>query len=487
MPRSSGKTTARASSSTVDTAAVPHDVCLAVACSKTRPDLMGRVSRIRFGERLYLGRGDDGPGDFAHFVIEQPGETPAVDPHEEILPGDSISKRQLEVYCTGHELEVKRVGRCPTYVNGVKVNAATVRPGDTIMLEGELVLVCILRPRKLPHPPGMKKPHAFGEPCDIGMVGESAEAWEVRRQVALAAASDDHVLVRGDTGVGKERVANAIHEKSRRGRREIVSTNASDLSPKLVASELFGNRKGYPYPELEEREGLVGKSDGSSLFLDEVGDLSHDAQTQLLRVMQVGKYRPVGASTEERVDTRIIAATNKDDSPFREDFLGRFLQPVRVPPLSERREDIPLIARHLILQRYRAAPKAYERFIVTMPSGRLEPRMSVTFVDYLVRHPLTKNVRELDAILAKSMRESPEDKLLRPVEKSRPELPAPKVTPSGKPLAAADPPGKEELEALLVRFKWNVAQAAKVRGMTRGALYRLMKTYGIKRDGKEDE
>ena len=129
--------------------------------------------------------------------------------------------------------------------------------------------------------------------------------------------------------------------------------------------------------------------------------------------MDAGEYRPVGESTPRRVDIRIIGATNRDDSHFRGDFLARPSLRVRLPPLSERREDIPLLVRHLLLERAGQDPQLGERLFVKTPGGRLEPRLSAHLVDHLVRSPVPANVRELRAILLSAVNGSHGDKLTR--------------------------------------------------------------------------
>jgi two-component system response regulator HydG len=198
-----------------------------------------------------------------------------------------------------------------------------------------------------------------------------------------------------------------------------------------------------------------------------------------------GEYRPLGESTSRRVDLRVVGATNKDDSGFREDFLARHSLCVRLPPLSDRREDIPLLIRHWLLERARQNPELGERLFVKTDSGRLEPRLSAHLVDHLVRSPLSANVRELRATLLASVNACQGNKLTLPPEMSRPPslLPAPKVSLSDTPLPAGAP-SKEELEACLAKEKWNVSEVARVLELSRGALYRLMETYGLERKPK---
>ena len=162
-----------------------------------------------------------------------------------------------------------------------------------------------------------------------------------------------------------------------------------------MQSELFGNPAGYPNPGTPARQGLLGEAHRRTLFFDEIGDCPLEVQAQLLRVMELGEYQLQGEAVARRVDVRFIGATNKDDSVFRADFLARFKKRVRLPPLRERREDIALLIRHLLVLRAQKDKKLRERFFRKGIDGRLEPNLSDKLVDELVRHPLPTNVRQL--------------------------------------------------------------------------------------------
>jgi two-component system response regulator AtoC len=212
-------------------------------------------------------------------------------------------------------------------------------------------------------------------------------------------------------------------------------------------------------------------------------------RTQLLRVMDRGECQPVGASRPGRVDVRFVGATNHDES-FRNDFVARFVARVRVPPLRERREDIPLLIRHLLLQRARREP-ALERFLERRPDGRMWPRLSGRLVDHLVRQPLPANVRELEGFLVRAVNAStdgkdkvrlaPEDETSTPTRP--PAAPAARVEREPRGQAAQGPgdPSREQVVACLERERGNVARAARGLGLQRNKLYRLMESYGIER------
>jgi DNA-binding NtrC family response regulator len=386
----------------------------------------------------------------------------------------------------GTKLHLEKVGRCPTYVNGVEVDSkATLVPGDTVLLQGELLLLAVLRSRSLPGPSDAGELHPFGEADADGIVGESPAAWSLRAQLAAVGLTDDHVLLRGESGTGKELAAAAIHRRSKRAKGPLISCNASAVPSTLLASELFGNLANYPNAGTAARKGLVGASDGGTLFLDEIGELSKDDQAKLLRVLDEGEYRPIGDATPRRADIRVVGATNQDDSHFRDDFQARYQARVRLPPLRERREDIPLLIRHLLLERARQYPALADRLRVKTSDGRLEPRISARLVDHLIRHPLPTNVRQLRTILIDAINKSPPDKLTLPAEAASEPAAAPGPTlPAADARSGSAAPSRQDIEAHLQREGGNVARVARMLDVSRGALYRLMEAYGIERIGR---
>jgi len=479
----SGETTIPVGPGTGQAAGVADCLALVEVWNDSQPQRLGWVAFFPFGEPLLVGRGGAGTGKLALFAPQRPGETFAVDPREGPLRGGKISREQLLLQSSGVALEMEQVGGCPTYVNGELRKRATLQPGDTVLLEQGALLLCVRRAMALAGPPE-RALHPFGEPDLVGIVGESPAIWLLRQQIAFAAGTLHHVLIQGETGAGKELTAAAVHLLSRRAKGRFVARNASTFAAGLVASELFGNPANYPNPG-PARKGLVGEADGGTLFLDEIGDCPKDVQVQLLRVMDHGEYQAVGESTVRRADLRVIGATHRDDDFGRDDFLRRFLVRVRVPPVRERREDVPLLIRHHLLSEAKEMPQI-ERFLREGPDGRLEPRISARLVDHLVRHPLSGNTRELHAVLVRAIEASGGDKLtLAPADArstGRSLLPPP-ATPRGP--VALGPAPKEEVVACLERTRGNISHAAKALGMSRNALHRLMRKYGIERKPSE--
>lgn len=208
------------------------------------------------------------------------------------------------------------------------------------------------------------------------IVGTSAKMRAIFELIQTIAPQSSRVLITGESGTGKELVARAIHENSARSKAPFITINCGAFPETLLESELFGYVKGAFTGANDNRSGLFQAADGGTLFMDEIGNMSPTMQVKLYRVLQEGKVRPIGSTEELDVDVRVIAATNKDlekeiaEERFREDLYYRLsVIPVHVPALRDRREDIPLLARHF-LERFRNTtgkkiegiePKAMER------------------------------------------------------------------------------------------------------------------------------
>src|SRR6202790_3506920 len=189
------------------------------------------------------------------------------------------------------------------------------------------------------------------------IIGHSAKMRAIFDMIMTIAPQSSRVLITGETGTGKELVARAIHENSARSKAPFITINCGAFPETLLESELFGYMKGAYAGANENRRGLFQAAHGGSIFMDEIGNMNLAMQVKLFRVLQEGKVRPVGSNEEVDVDVRVIAATNRDlekaiaAGDFREDLFYRLsVIPIEVPPLRERREDIPLLARHFLEQ-----------------------------------------------------------------------------------------------------------------------------------------
>jgi Nif-specific regulatory protein len=210
----------------------------------------------------------------------------------------------------------------------------------------------------------LKKENSFlrarerGGAQDVQIVGESRAMGELFRQLDKVVDTRVSVLVQGETGTGKELIASALHQRSKRRDRLFVAQNCAAFPENLLESELFGHKRGAFTGATDDKKGLFEVADGGTLFLDEIGEMPLALQAKLLRALQEGEIRPLGGANVRRVDVRIVAATNREleaevkAGRFREDLYYRLkVFPIRVPPLRERRDDVPLLAKHF-LDRY---------------------------------------------------------------------------------------------------------------------------------------
>jgi DNA-binding NtrC family response regulator len=277
------------------------------------------------------------------------------------------------------------------------------KPVETqVLLERLAALVRVVRvgraeaTSRTPTPTPLPAPVATSTPARVGdaedMVGQSAAMVGLRARIAAIADSDTAVLVTGESGTGKELVARAMHRSSRRAAQPLVTVNAAALPQGLVEAELFGHERGAFTGADRRREGRFVAADRGTLFLDEIGDLPLEAQVKLLRVLQEGTFEPLGSNRTQRVDVRVVSATNRDlralcrQGRFREDLFYRLrVFEVLVPPLRERIGDLPMLVDH-ILRRF-GRP------------GEAHPVVSQAAWEALRRYAFPGNVRELENII----------------------------------------------------------------------------------------
>jgi two-component system nitrogen regulation response regulator GlnG/two-component system response regulator HydG len=437
---------------------------LVIAFSREEPARVGEVLLVP-GPRV-LGRGGARPDDPLPRALplrQRPGHDDATGP----LIAERLSRLQLRLEPRAESLLATSLGRLRMRVNGVPAASGEVVAGDVLALEEELVLLVARRPPTLPRsrswPAALR--FAFGAADPGGLVGEGPAAWELRDQIAFAAKAGAHALVHGASGAGKELAAQGIHALSARAGKALVARNAATFPEGLIDAELFGNVKNYPNPGMPERLGLIGEADGTTLFLDEIGELPSHLQAHLLRVLDAkGEYQRLGEAKLRRADLRLVATTNRDPESLKHDLAARLTLRLEVPPLDERREDLPLLLAH---QARKAAAKL----------GLEPPVTGARLVEALLRHPFKLNVRELDQIVWQSLSESRPGRLeLTP----RVEHLLKVEEPAEEEARHRPEPTKDELSAALAQAAGNVTRAARSLGLkNRYVLYRLMRKHGL--------
>ncbi|GBD37648.1 Transcriptional regulatory protein ZraR [bacterium HR36] len=314
---------------------------------------------------------------------------------------------------------------------------------------------------------------------EVRLIGESLAIQEVKRKIQVAAQSDSTVLIRGETGAGKELVARAIHLCSPRAGKPFVCLNCAALAESLLESELFGHEKGAFTGATERKIGKFEAAHQGTIFLDEIGELTPSAQAKLLRILEGHPFERVGGSQPIRVNVRVVAATNRSleeaiqSGRFRLDLYYR-LQVIEifVPPLRERQEDIPMLAEFFLHQ-------------FAAQTGRRIRGFTPAAMKKLLEHRWPGNVRELRNVIERAVVLSSrqvldaDDIWLAPVQ--------PEGSPDSPTASVYQPFSLEELEkrhilATLEHTKWNKSQAARILGIERSTLDRKIHAYGLQKE-----
>jgi two-component system, NtrC family, response regulator AtoC len=312
------------------------------------------------------------------------------------------------------------------------------------------------------------------------LVGRTPLMMDVFKTIGRVAATQEPVLILGESGTGKELIANAIHANSERAGRPFIKVNCAALSPTLLESELFGHERGAFTGAVAQRVGRFEQAGGGTLFLDEIGDLDIDLQAKLLRVVQSGRFERVGGNQTVETNVRIISATNRDlpgliaDEKFREDLWYRLnVVTIDLPPLRQRRGDIPLIAEHIVArlaEKYRW------------------PRLALSreAVDWLKEQAWHGNVRELQNVLARAAALT-RGRLILPGDLApavRPPVPG-SETPSAPAGALLLKEILAETERRVIALaleqsKWNRTHAARQLGISRRQLFDKIRQYDLR-------
>lgn len=317
-----------------------------------------------------------------------------------------------------------------------------------------------------------------------GLLARSGRMTELADLVRRVAASRATVLVLGETGTGKERVARAIHALSDRADRRFIAVNCAAIPAELLESELFGYAKGSFTSASKDRAGLFEEADGGTLFLDEIGDMRLSLQAKLTRVLEERAVRRIGESRERPVDARVVAATHRSlekmvsTGAFREDLWYRLnVAAVRVPPLRERHDDVELLALHFLRQ-------------IRAESGARASELSPAALETLRAYPWPGNVRQLRSAVERAAIVAPRDRI--EVGDLPPEVlgvPSPDdpvdlthLEWSHAMEEAKNRFGRQYLRSLLRRHGGRVADAASAAGVERESFYRLMRRHDVNSD-----
>lgn len=312
---------------------------------------------------------------------------------------------------------------------------------------------------------------------DLTMVGESYAMHQLREQLAMAAPTNGRVLIFGENGTGKELVARTVHALSRRRSGPFIEVNCAAIPEDLIESELFGHVRGAFTGAVADRRGKFELADGGTIFLDEIADMTLKTQAKVLRALQEQVVEPVGGSTRVRVDTRVLAATNKDlpieikAGRFREDLFFRLnVIPIFVPPLRDRREDVHRLADHFI----RVFAREYGRRIKS-----LDPSAAAVLEGY----PWPGNVRELRNAIERLMIMVPGDVMtardLAFLGGAIPPEPTGAVEATVTLIEARERFEREYIRRTLSFQQGNISKTAEVLGVERSNLYRKMRSLGI--------
>jgi len=327
------------------------------------------------------------------------------------------------------------------------------------------------------------------------IIGQSVEFKKCLDLVKSYAGTDFHVLITGESGTGKELIAERIHTFSARKDKPFLVQNCSAIPETLLESELFGYKKGAFTGATRDKMGLFEAANGGTVFLDEIGDMPMSIQASLLRVLQKNEIKPLGETRVRHIDIRIVAATNKEikqmiaDNSFRQDLFYRLsVLPVHLPPLKERREDIPLLIKYFLEKE-------------SLKAGMVEKKISPDAMQSLVSYSWPGNIRELENLIRYLM-VTAEDEYIEPFN-----IPlhvrdqSANIDPFGDPSVSSEDGAndfianlccmtwpqleKEYVISLLKKSNWNITWAAKASGINRSTFASRMRKLGIRRDYQE--
>jgi DNA-binding NtrC family response regulator len=421
----------------------------------------GGTVRLLRGAAVEVLRGPDAGTrveiDRARFVIGSHAH------NDLVLRDPTVSRHHLEVTATPDGYRVVDLGSSNgTFAAGLRLGEALVA-GAVVLQLGSTTLR--LSPGTVEQEVPAWPEHRFGP-----LVGRSLPMRELFAQLERVAQSDCSVLIEGETGVGKEKVAEAIHAASPLAGGPFVVVDCGALAPGLMESELFGHARGAFTGAVAERRGLIELADGGTLFLDEIGELPMPLQVKLLGALERRRVTPVGSHESRPVRARVIAATHRDllrrvnQGQFRAELYYRLaVVRLRVPPLRERLEDLPLLVESCLGQ------------LRARDGDRVPPTLSALALAHLYAQPWPGNVRELFNAVEQAALQLPQ---------SSPSRDAPAVPPYLTTREQALDDFNRSYFSSLVQRSSNVSQLAREAGLDRRYLLRILERYGITRPNK---
>ena len=386
----------------------------------------------------------------------------------------TVSRYHLELQMRADGLRVRDLDSTNgTLYRGTKIGSITLAGAARLRL-GKRTEIDLI--------PGGQAVHLeeYRDACFGGVVGAAPAMRELFALLSRVASCEATILLEGETGTGKEAIAEAVHEISSRAAGPFVVVDCGAIPHELIGSELFGHIRGAYTGATNDKAGLIESANGGTLFLDEIGELALDLQPQLLRVLDKREVRRVGETRATEVDIRVIAATNRDLAAmvkagrFREDLYYRLaVVKAVIPPLRDRPEDISLLAQHF-----------------ARAMGREGFELSPELADDLCRHSWPGNVRELRNLVERAM--SLGTTSLQPeLQPHAASISGPRRAPTGEPDPVLDLPFKEAkaqlvesferdyLTHILDRHNGNISRAAAEAGIDRNYIHRLIKKYGL--------
>jgi len=365
------------------------------------------------------------------------------------------------IVLTGH-------GSIPTAIKAMKLGAYNylTKPCKLAELDAVVEKACeqarLLREHAL-----LKDALRYSHP-DQGLLGESAQMKQVRQLIAKVADSPSNVLIQGESGTGKELAARATHLASPRASEPFVVVHCAALPESLLESELFGYEQGAFTGATHSKRGLFELADKGTLFIDEIAEMSGGVQAKLLRALETGEFRRLGATRQSRASVRIVAATNKElvkqvkQGRFRDDLYYRItVVTIDMPPLREHPEDISMLVEHFL--KLRRSPSAVVK------------RISPQALELLSRYHWPGNVRELANVVERAALLSQGDT----IEPSDLAVPLGQALPGGEPSSLCEVE-KAHVAKILRAAGGNKAQAARTLGVHRTELYRLLKKHNLR-------